>query len=64
MEKIARERGEISTELQAILKEKETRIEKLSQQVEKFSSAKEKAEGDLKQKMEKKSKVSEYIILL
>ncbi|KAF6023465.1 hypothetical protein EB796_018221 [Bugula neritina] len=56
MEKIARERGEISTELQAILKEKETRIEKLSQQVEKFSSAKEKAEGDLKQKMEKKSK--------
>ena len=58
VEKIAKERGEISTGLHALLKEKEAKIKELSQRVHEYDQFMENTEGEFKTKLDKKSKVT------
>ncbi|XP_067930926.1 putative leucine-rich repeat-containing protein DDB_G0290503 [Watersipora subatra] len=56
LEKIARDRGNLSTELYSLLQDREAQIESLSLQVEEVSTSLDKAESDFKVKLEKKNK--------
>lgn len=61
VEKIAKERGEISTGLHALLKEKEVKIQELSRRVKDYDHFMENTEGEFKNRLEKKSKVKSYL---
>lgn len=57
VEKIAHERGEISTELSALLKDKEAKIDELTIKVKAHGKFTDKVEGDYKAKLDRKNKV-------
>lgn len=57
VEKIAHERGEISTELSALLKDKEAKIDELTNKVKAHGKFTDKVEGDYKAKLDRKNKV-------